>query len=131
MAVPTRLTAREGRKFAFTVGGAFVVLGALSAWRGHTLAPKILWGLGGALLLAGILMPGRLSPIHRRWMDLASAIARVTSPIALSAAYFLVLTPIGLLLRVVGRNPLRRRLQNGGYWVPAPSGGRSNLETQF
>lgn len=131
MAVPARLTAREGRRFAFTVGTAFVVLGSISAWRGHTLPPRILWALGGTVLLAGILVPGRLTNVNRWWMSMGNAIGRVTAPIVAGAAYFIVLTPIGMLMRLFGRNPLRHRERDGGYWVPASSGGRSNLESQF
>ena len=131
MAVPARLTAREGRKFAFTVGIAFLVLCAISLWRGHRLPPFILGGLGGVLLLAGVLVPSRLSGVYRWWMALAAAISKVTSPIVVGAAYFLVLSPIGVLIRLLGRNPLRHRERDGGFWVPAPSGGRSNLENQF
>jgi len=129
--VPTRLTTREGRKFAFTVGIAFLVLAAISAWRGHHLPPRILGALGGVLLLAGVLIPGRLSRVHHWWMALANAISKVTAPIVVGGAYFVVLSPIGALMRLFGRNPLRHRERNGGYWMPASSDGRSNLETQF
>jgi len=129
--VPTRLTTREGRKFAFTVGIAFVVLAAISAWRGHHLPPRILGSLGGVLLLAGVLVPGRLSRVHHWWMALAHAISKVTAPIVFGAGYFAVLSPLGTLMRALGRNRLRHTKRNGGYWVPAPSGGRSDLETQF
>jgi Saxitoxin biosynthesis operon protein SxtJ len=131
VAVPARLTAREGRRFAFTVGIAFLVLAAISAWRGHHLPPRIMGALGAALLLAGIVMPGRLSRVYRAWMGLASAISKVTAPIVIGAMYFVVLSPIGALMRLFGRNPLRHRERNGGYWLPAASGGRSNLENQF
>jgi hypothetical protein len=129
--VPARLTAREGRKFAFTVGIAFVVLGAISAWRGHQLPPRILWVLGGAFLAAGLLVPGRLSGVNRAWMALATAISKVTAPIMVSAVYFLVVTPLGVVTRLVGRNPLRHPERDGGFWIPASSGGRSDLENQF
>lgn len=87
--------------------------------------------LGGVLLLAGIFVPGRLSRAHRAWMALARAISRVTTPVAVGVLYFGVLTPVGLLMRAFGRNPLRQRERNGGFWVPAQSGGRSDLKTQF
>lgn len=131
MGIPARLTVREGRKFAFTVGIAFVVLGTISAWRGHHLPPKILWSLGGVLLAAGLLIPGRLSGVYRAWMGLASMISKVTAPIMVSAVYFLVLTPLGALIRLFGRNPLCHREQDGGFWMPAAANGRSDLETQF
>ena len=131
MGVSARLTKAEGRRFAFTVGIAFLVLGAISAWRGHQLPPRILGALGGALLVAGLLVPGRLSGVHRSWMALAHAISKVTAPIMVGAIYFLVLTPIGLLMRLAGRDPLRHRERDGGFWMPAASDGRSDLETQF
>jgi len=129
--VSARLTAREGRKFALTVGIAFVVLGTISALRGHVWPPRVLWTLGGLFLVAGLAFPGQLSGVHRAWMGLASAISKVTAPIMVGAVYFLVLTPAGLLMRLAGRNPIKQREQNGGFWMPAISGGRSDLETLF
>jgi hypothetical protein len=113
------------------VGIAFVVLAAISAWRGHYLPPRVLGALGAALLLAGVVVPGRLSRVYRAWMGLASAISKVTAPIVVGAMYFVVLSPMGALMRLFGRNPLRHRERDGSFWVPAPSGGRSNLENQF
>jgi hypothetical protein len=131
MAVPARLGAREGRRFAFTVGTAFIVLGAISAWRGHQIPPRVLWALGGPLLMAGLLVPGKLSYVHHYWMALGHAISKVTAPIVVGAMYFLVLTPVGAVMRLFGRNPLRHREKDGGFWVPVPSRGKSNLESQF
>lgn len=131
MAVSARLTAREGRKFALQVGLAFLAIGGISAWRGHHWPPRVLWALGGALLVAGLVAPGHLTRVYRAWMGLGNAIAKVTAPIVAGALYFLVLTPAGLLLRLFGRNPLRPRERDGGFWMPASGDGRSNLETQF
>jgi hypothetical protein len=128
---PGGLTAREGRRFAFTVGAAFVVLGTISLWRGHHLPPRILWTLGGALLAAGAVIPSRLGGVYRSWMVLARAVSRVTGPVMLGAVYVFVVTPAGAVMRLLGRNPVRHREQNGGFWVPPSSGGRSDLETQF
>ena len=131
MAVPARLSAREGRKFAFTVGIAFLVLGAISLWRGRYLPPRILGTLGVALLLAGVLVPGKLTRLNHWWMSLANAISKVTAPIFVGIAYFVVLTPLGWLMRALGKHPLRHKEEDGGFWVSPPSDGRSNLETQF
>lgn len=131
MAVSARLTEREGRKFALTVGIAFVVLGTLSALRGHHLPPRIMWALGGGFIAAGLLIPGRLGGLHRAWMALANAISKVTAPIMVTALYFVILTPAGRLMRLLGRNPLQQRERDGGFWIPAATNGRSDLETQF
>jgi len=129
--IPARLTPKEGRKFAFPVGTAFLVLAAISFWRGHHIPPRVLAGLGGALLLAGAIIPGKLGPVYRGWMGFAHALSKVTTPIFMGLVYFLVMTPMGLLMRLFGRQPMRHAEQAGGFWKAPVSGGRSNLEHQF
>jgi len=129
--IPARLTPAEGRKFAFTVGVAFLLLALVGWWRDKELVEWIFSGLGVVLLLAGVLAPGRLGPIQRGWMAMAHAISKVTTPIFMAVVYFLVVTPIGLLMRIVGHRPLAHREEDGGFWRAAPSGGRADLERQF
>lgn len=116
--IPARLTPREGRKFGLTVGTAFLVLAAISRWRGHAAAPSVLAALGGVLFLAGLAIPGRLGPVFRAWMRLAHLLSKVTTPILMGLIYFVVLTPIGLAMRLLGKNPLEAREENGSLWVP-------------
>ena len=47
----------ELRKFGLTVGGAFILLGLISWWRGHEWAPRVLWTLGALLAVPGALAP--------------------------------------------------------------------------
>jgi hypothetical protein len=131
--IPAGLTPREGRKFGLTVGAAFLVLAAISRWRGHTTTPLVLGGLGAALVLAGGLLPGRLAPVHRAWMQLALLLSKVTTPVFMGLIYFVVLTPTGLLIRLFGRNPLKHRPREGSYWVtrPAETPERNSLTRQF
>ena len=130
--VPARLTAAAGRKFAFTVGIAMLVLAGIVLWRGHR---TISWGLGGAgalLILAGLVVPTRLGPVERAWYGLAAAISKVTTPIVMGILYFVVLTPAGLLMRLFGRNSLVRSSSDGSAWVRRPENARrSDLERQF
>lgn len=131
--IPARLSAREGRRFAWTVGAAFLVLAALLRWRDVApLAVAIPTVLGAALGLAGLLAPGSLTGVHRAWMGLARVISRVTTPLFLGLTYFLVITPIGLLRRTLGRHPLVVPLDEDSYFVRRPEGRRrGNLERQF
>lgn len=130
--VPARLSAAEGRRFALTVGVAFLVLGALFLWRGVDLGASIALGIGTVLVIAGVLVPWALSPVYRAWMGLALVLSRVTTPIFLGIVYFLVITPIGLLMRLTGRHPMVHRLDGESYFVPRPDGKhRGNLERQF
>jgi hypothetical protein len=124
------LSAREGRKFALTVGTAFLVFAGISWWREHVYVWRVLAALGGGLWVAGLVLPGRLSGLYRAWMGLAHAISRVTTPVFLGLVYFLTILPIGLVMRAVGRNPIRHRVVNDSYWAPRDHP-RGTLKNQF
>jgi len=115
--IPARLTAREGRKFALPVGIAFLIFGSIAWWRDHHAVAPVFGGLGMLLLVAGVLVPARLGPVFRSWMGLARAISKVTTPIFMGIVYFIVILPIGLGMRLLGRNPIRHSPIDGSYWV--------------
>jgi len=124
----------ELRRFGLTVGGVFVLLGTVSWWRGHTMAPRVLWALGVALVVPGAVAPAVLRPVQSMWMRLATVLGEVNSRILLTAMFFLVFTPIGLVMRVF-RDPLRRGRGSGSVsdWIrrtPVPVD-RARYERQF
>jgi hypothetical protein len=127
---PTRLTAPEGRKFGLTVGGAFAVLAGIAVWRGHMALAWTLGSLAALMAVGGVVVPSRMGPVHDAWMGLARAISKVTTPIVMGIMYYLMITPMGLLRRTLGRHPLRHPVRDGGYWVER-SVSRGDLERQF
>lgn len=130
--VSARLTAAEGRKFGLVVGGAFLILGAVLAWRTHRVASLVAVGLGSALIVAGLAVPTRLGPVYRAWMGLAHAISKVTTPVVMGVIYFLVLTPTGILARLFGHRPLSRPPGAVTYWQNRPAGARRGaMDHQF
>ena len=130
--IPARLSARQGRKFGFTVGIAFLVLAALLHWWRHReTAALIFAAIGTALVLAALVAPTALGPVEKAWMGLAHVLSKVTTPIFMGVVYFVVVTPIGLLMRVVGRRPLVHAERDNGFWMAPPSGGRSDMTHQF
>ena len=130
--IPARLTAAQGRRFGLTVGGAFLVFAAIAWWRGHPTTTSVLGALGCVLSVAGLVIPTLLGPIERAWMQLAHLISKVTTPIVMGVMYLLVLTPVGLLRRTLGGNPMVHEPEGGSYWKSRPSGKRAgNLTRQF
>jgi hypothetical protein len=130
--VPARLTAAQGRRFGLTVGAAFLVFAAIAWWRGHPTTTAVLGALGGTLSLAGLVIPTLLGPVERAWMRLAHLISKVTTPIVMGAMYLLVLTPVGLLRRTLGSNPMVHQPERGTYWKARPEGKRAgDLTRQF
>src|SRR5690349_3307178 len=108
----------ELRKFGLTVGGAFLVLGTVSWWRGHEWPPRVLWTLGVLLVVPGALFPGVLGPVQRGWMAFATALGHVNTRIILTVLFYLVMTPVGFVMRLF-RDPLDRSLKEGrtSQWV--------------
>ena len=129
VSAPTR---RELRGFAWSVGGAFVVLGVFAAWRGRAAAATGFGSLGAALWLAGALAPARLAAVHRAWMRLALAISAVTTPVLMGIVYFGVLTPLAFATRLLGWRTFGVPRGAATAWVDrAPDARRSDLRRQF
>lgn len=125
------LTSREGRKFGLTVGIAFLALTALMLWRQNEAIAWVTGSIGALLVLGGLVIPARLGPAHAVWMGLAGVLSKITTPIFMGVVYFVVLAPMGLLMRLFGRNPLRHRPVDGGFWVARSSGQGNDLRRQF
>lgn len=136
--IPARLTAAAGRKFGLTVGAAFVVLAlVIFFWHRAVLVPRVFGVIGGLFILGGLLAPTYMGPVERGWMKLAHLISRVTTPIFMAIIYFVVISPVGMFRRMLGKNALVRKagqsgFAEGSYWyVRADGKTRSNLTRQF
>ena len=133
--VPTRLSApysaSAGRKFGLTIGAALVLLSLIASWRGHRLSFAILGAISVALLLSGVVIPTKLRPVERAWMAFAHALSKVTTPIFMGVVYFVVLTPIAYLRRLMGGSALVHRSGPHGFWLDRSQDPRSTLTRQF
>jgi len=108
------------------VGGLFAVLGGLLLWRHRHAAATVAFALGGPLLLLAAASPSLLARPHRVWLAFARVLGRVNSAIFLFLTFFLVLTPLGIVLRLSGRDELRRRGKRlpATMWSPYPERNR-------
>ena len=109
----------ELRRFGCTVGGVFLLLGAISWWRGHTVPPLVFGTLGTLLVVPGLIAPVVLGPVERAWMAFAAVLGAINTRILLTLVYVVVVTPIGFLRRFRD-DPLDRGLgtDKTSHWVP-------------
>src|SRR5262249_2223822 len=111
---------RRLRKFGLTVGGVFLVL-ALTLFLRHRRGAFMyaFSGIGGGLVLGGALVPALLAPVERAWMAVAHVLGWINTRILLTAVFFVVFTPISLVLRLIGRDPLDRKRDKSrpSYWI--------------
>jgi hypothetical protein len=123
---------RELRGFAWSVGGAFVLLAVVASWRGRASPALACGSVGAALWLAGALAPARLAPVYRAWMRLALAISAVTTPLLMGVVYFGVLTPLAFVTRLLGWRTFGVPRDAATAWVDRPPDARrSDLRRQF
>src|SRR5262245_46899595 len=130
-----RASSSELRRFGLTVGGMFVLLGSASWWRGHVRPPTVMWTVGGLLVVFGLVAPLALDPVRRAWMRFATILGEVNSRIILGVFFFVVIAPVGFVLRKLVRDPLDRTLDDGKAtnWIRRPRlpVERARYEQQF
>jgi len=100
----------ETRNFGLVVGGVFALLGFWWLHRDkHLVLAPWFAGLGVLLVILGLVAPKLLSGPFRLWMALAELMSAVMTRLILFIVFFLVITPIGVIRRIAGSDPLRRR----------------------
>ncbi len=104
----------------------FVVVGGIVYWNTRSLHwPAAIWGGGFLLSLSGYLIPALRRPLFVGWMVAAYPIGWTISHLLLAAIYYLVFTPIGLLVRLIVGDPMQRKFDRSAktYWIPHNPGG--------
>lgn len=128
------MTDKELRKFALSVGATFIILfGFVLPWvfgKGWVLWPCI---VGGALILWGLVHPSSLQPIYRGWMKLGVLLNKIVSPIVLGSMFFLVITPVALIIKLLGKKLIETSFDSSvsTYRTPSEKNSASNYERPY
>jgi large-conductance mechanosensitive channel len=131
------IQAGSDRAFGCTVGTILMVIGAAKAYVAGALplVACLIFAAGALLLLLGIVAPSRLSALNRLWLKVGAVISRVVNPIVLAVLFFIVVTPMAFLMRMVGKRPLHLAPDRSAatYWIKREplEGGASNMRRQF
>lgn len=124
-------TRGELRRFGFTMAVPFAAIGGLLLWHERPLAPYIL-AAAGLFLVAGLLAPRALGPVERTWMAFARRLSIVSTFVLLTLSFYLVITPMSLLLRLLRKDRLQLKPDPGhsSYWVPVEPDGPGTRPTK-
>jgi hypothetical protein len=112
--------ANPERSFGISVGAVLLLIAALLVWRGRITTAEIVGSIGGVLSILGLTKPSLLKVPSRLWWKMAIALGYVNARVILTIAFVIVLTPMGLLWRLLGKDPLARRRKNWDGWSPSP-----------
>ena len=120
-------TGSSDRGFGLVFAGALGLIGAVRLWRGH---PGAAWWLlvAALFLLVALSRPALLAPLNRLWLKLGLLLYGVVNPVVMAILFYLCVMPIGLLMRLLGKDLLRLKFDPKGesYWIerrppgPAP-----------
>jgi hypothetical protein len=107
------------RTFGFVFTGIFlIVAGYLWYHESKPVAIQAFLALAAAFLAFAILMPILLRPLNKAWFYLGLLLGRVVSPIVLGILFFILISPIAIVMRMAGRDALKLRKQDvHSHWI--------------
>ena len=82
-------------------------------------------------LILGIINSSLLSPLNKLWFKFGIFLGKIISPVIMGIIFFLVVTPIGLIMRLIGKDVLNLKYNNSkSYWIEK-TGPKSKMKNQF
>ena len=100
------------REFGLITGGFIALLFGLLLpllW-GHQL-PLIPWIIAIVLVILSLLIPQSLAPIYQGWMRVSQVLAWVNNRLILGIIFFIIVTPMALIMKIIKRDPLKRKFE--------------------
>jgi len=106
------------RPFGLIFAGIFVLIGAwpllfngdFRQWAGI---------IAGFFTVAALIVPVALGPLNRAWSKFGQIMHKITNPILMGLVFFITVVPTGLILKLLGKDPLKRKLNGNvdSYWI--------------
>ncbi len=126
---------KDLRRFGIVLAGMLTVLGFINFLKARTVLSESFALSGGVVLILALIMPNALKGIYGIFKKVAHAIGWFNTRVMLLAIYFLILTPIAVLMRMFGKDFLDKRIDKNAdsYWIrrPVVMVSKERLERQF
>ena len=123
------------RSFGLLFTIVFAVLAISGFWKGWPhIDLTFLVGASVLTLLVTFLHPSLLSPLNKLWFKIGLLLGRIVSPIVVGLLFFALITPVGVVSRLFGRDALRlKRHSKPTYWVARipPGPAADSFKNQF
>jgi len=108
---------KQEQHFGFLFAAVFVIVAFWPLWPLH--APNLYWLAGaGAWAAVALICPRLLAPLYKLWMKFGHVLGWINARIILGVVFFVMVTPIGLVMRLSGKDLLRMRSpKSASYWI--------------
>jgi len=122
------------RAFGLLLAAVGAGIAIIAKWEGRSSA--LWWSIAAFLFfIVALFAAPLLGPLNRRWRWVSLQLSRIVNPIIMSIVFFGVLTPVGIIMRLAGKDPLGLRYEPNkqSYWlVRGPTGERqTSMRDQF
>lgn len=125
---------QELRKFGFVfAAGLVIIFGLFFPWLAERPWPGWPFIAAAVFFAAGLVIPQALMPLYKLWMKVGHVLGWINTRIILGVVFFAIFAPVALILKVLGKDPLRRTLDSevGTYRVPSEKLERERMEKPF
>ena len=127
--VPVKISSNRSFGFLF-----FVVFFVISLWPLKSQGDLRLWAfiLSLVFLVLGVLNSKFLTPLNKLWFKFGILLGSIVSPIVMGAVFFIVVTPVGLIMRFLGKDSLKMSIVKSAstYWIKRDKK-NSTMKKQF
>jgi uncharacterized membrane protein len=120
------------QKFGLITGGACLLI-AVWQYLAHHHTITWLLGIGVLLVLCAVIIPHVLNPLRLVWDRIGTVLGTINTTIILFLLYFLIITPVGFVMRLFGKSNLDLKFNpdTATYWKPVNKTGQSSMKQQF
>ena len=124
---------KQLRSFGFIVGGIFAVIGLWPViFHNH----DIRWWaviLAALLVVPAMIFPRSLAGLYKPWMAVGHIMGWINTRIILGVVFYLVVTPIGIIRRMLGKDPMGKKIESGlkTYRINRTPRPASHLKRQY
>jgi hypothetical protein len=125
---------KELREFGLITGAIVAVLfGLLLPWLLDNALPLWPWILAAVLWAWAMLLPASLAPIYRGWLAFGHVMGWINTRIILGIMFYLLFLPVGLLMRLLGKDPMARSMDKTkvSYRVTHSSRNKDHVERPY
>jgi hypothetical protein len=125
---------KELRSFGFITGGLTpVIFGLLLPWLFDHDFPRWPWIVSAILIVWAIVLPMSLKPVYRVWMTIGLCLGWINTRIILSIMFYFIILPTGLILRLLGKDPMTRSIikEQKSYRVTSTVPDKKHIERPY
>lgn len=130
----TRVTIGSNRSFGLVFALVFALVGLYPLLGEESPRPWAL-GLSVAFLVLALMFPLGLQPLNRAWFAIGLMLGHIVNPLVMFLIYIVAIVPTGLVLRLLGKDPLRLAIdrQSRSYWIERqpPGPPPESMDNQF